>query len=217
MTRGSCDIAISDRTRFGLHVGRGRIPAEARGSVSQLHEIVEAANAIWADAEREALALREQAYGEGYQSGCDEALARCAQTALQAQEEAQAFLRQSEARVARLAINALQRIVPDLAADDDVMARLVWKGVRAAYGQSYVNVHVHLDKVEPVRQRLQAWLSEQGNRSEVQVLGDPQLSVEDVVVESDAGTVLVGLREQLDVMSQLLQDRAEEVDAQKRG
>jgi len=217
MTRVNCEVAISDRTRFGLHVGRGRIPAEIRGSVSQLHEIVEAANAIWSEAEHEAQALREQAYGEGFQAGFDEALARCAHTALQAQEEAQAFLRQSEARVARLAINALQRIVPDLAADDDVMARLVWKGVRSSYGQGHVNVRLHLDKVEPVRQRLDALLSEQGNRGEVRVSGDPQLSVEDVVVESDAGTVLVGLREQLDVMSQLLEDRAEQVDAQQRG
>ncbi|MFP4061627.1 MAG: FliH/SctL family protein [Halochromatium sp.] len=218
MTRPDGDVALSDRTRFGLHLTSSRrIPAEVSASLTEAHDVVEAANRLWASAEREAAELREQAYSEGFEAGRNDALTQCAHSLVQAQEEAQAFLRQSEARVARLALNALQRIVPDIAADDEVMARLVWQGVRSAYGQAYINVRVHEDKVEHVRERLQRWLADQGNRSEVHVASDPALRPEDVVVESDAGTVLAGLREQLDVIGQVLQSRAEELDADRRG
>lgn len=210
-------LAVSDRNRFGVHLGGIRIPADTAATVTETEQMIEQANQVWRQAEIEAEELRQQAYSEGLQTGYDEALAQCAHALSQAHEQAQTFVAQSESRIVRLAVSALQRIIPEIAADNENIARLVWQGVRSAYGQAYINVRVHADKVETVRARLERWLKDQGNRSTVHVIGDPSLAEEDVVVESDAGTVHVGLREQVDVLAEVLHQRAQDVDAGKGG
>lgn len=217
MSPTATHLAISDRNRFGVHLGGVRIPAETTTAVTETEKIIEHANELWRRAEVEAEELRQQAYSEGLQTGYDEALAQCAHALSQAHEQAQTFVAQSESRIVRLAVSALQRIIPEVAADNENIARLVWQGVRSAYGQAYINVRVHADKVETVRTRLERWLNDQGNRSTVHVIGDPSLAEEDVIVESDAGTVHVGLREQIDVLAEVLHQRAQDVDAGKGG
>ena len=216
MTRMPGHVDVVDRRRFSLRTSDTRIPAAAAGELEELGRVVTQLNELWADAEREAAALRERAREEGYAAGREEALGELAAGLADAQERARRFADASESRVVSIAVAVVRKILPSLA-DQHAVAELATDAVQSAHADPGTTVYVHPAAASSVRARLEAWARDHGGRGVPHVTGDDRLGAEDVVVESASGTIRAGLSERLEAVEGTLRKAATGVDGTGSG
>lgn len=181
---------------------------------------------LLADAESQAVSLREDAsktgHDEGFAAGYDEGLAkaheeceaqlreaneRAEHVMATAREEAKTYIQQSEEDITTIAMCIVEKILPQHFIDvPQVVLPLVRKAILKVKDQAEVKVHVAPDAYEMVlmaRTEFQSML--EGNAS-LEVLSDESLQPGDCILETPNGNVDARFATQLELIKKAVQD-----------
>lgn len=185
---------LVERERFQMYLDAGVIPAAAWTPLSEAQRIVEEANALLRQAEREREQIFAQARREGLSEGREAGLRECAH-ALQALVQARAVATEElRRRAAEVAIGVVKHIAPAIGAER-LVASLVAEAMQKLVFEPQLLVRIHPDVVAQARSEVAALGA--AACPDIEIIGDPNLDRFDCIIESAGGIVRAGFDEQL--------------------
>jgi type III secretion protein L len=196
-------IALSDCNSLRVAVAGSRIQRRAWAEIADLSGVLHEAKAILAEAHEAAIAIREQAYAEGYAHGSAQAQALSARQLVDAQRVALEFIEASQQRIVALSLGIFARIAPSLGQSDLVPALLL-EALKAATTEQPLRVYVAPGAMDATRAALAEWQREHGLTEVPRVIEDLGLEPFGCIVESDLGRIDAGLRTQLAAVREAL-------------
>jgi flagellar biosynthesis/type III secretory pathway protein FliH len=186
---------LVERERFQMYLDAGVIPAAAWTPLSEAQRIVEQANALLRQAEREREQIFAQARREGLIEGREAGLRECAQ-ALQALVQARAVATEElRRRAAEVAIGVVKHIAPAIGAER-LVAALVAEAMQKLVFEPQLLVRIHPDVVAQARSEVAALGA--AACLDIEIIGDANLGRFDCIIESAGGIVRAGFDEQLE-------------------
>jgi flagellar biosynthesis/type III secretory pathway protein FliH len=186
---------LVERERFQMYLDAGVIPAAAWTPLSEAQRIVEQANALLRQAEREREQIFAQARREGLIEGREAGLRECAQ-ALQALVQARAVATEElRRRAAEVAIGVVKHIAPAIGAER-LVAALVAEAMQKLVFEPQLLVRIHPDVVAQARSEVAALGA--AACPDIEIIGDANLGRFDCIIESAGGIVRAGFDEQLE-------------------
>lgn len=185
--------------RWQLLADTRRVPKAAVADLLQASDLVKEADGLWAKAEKEAGELKQQKTDEGWQLGLAEAVAETALYVTQAQQEAQRYADQSEARILDLARALVEKILPRLSRQE-IIDDLLSSALKAIYAGRFLHVRAHPENCSHIEQKLQADTGLNRQFSSVTVIPDENLDLYDCVVETELGRLEAGFNQQLSAL-----------------
>jgi type III secretion protein L len=185
------------------------VPHEIYEGRERAREIVEAAHVearrILDEAGREAAAIRESAFREGFEQG----LANWNQAVADALEARSTLLRESQHQLAHVAIRVAEKIIGErLQTEPSTIVSIVAEALKNVRRERDLTIQVNPEHAEEVRcglDRLQAALG--GSRT-IQVAASAGVPPGGCVVESEFGTIDARLETQLNCLERALRRAA---------
>lgn len=195
--------------RLQLSISAARIPAIASATLQQVATLLDRANSLVAEAQREAESIRAAAHAQGLEEGRRAAASELAQQLVLAQSEVRDFIAGSESRVVRLATAIVRRILGSLELDQRV-PELAAEAAATLQAERYLTLRVHPQAVAAVESQLDRLRQMQPAVERLQVVGDAALGRLDCIAESELGVVRASFSEQLErIEDALLRTAAE--------
>ncbi|MCG8291428.1 HrpE/YscL family type III secretion apparatus protein [Pseudomonas entomophila] len=166
------------------------------------------AEALLAQAREQALALAaeaREAYEEqrlqGWKAGMEEASVERAELIHQTLMQAQMYCEQLEERLADVVLQAVRRLIADYPMGERV-AKATSDGLALLGDGTRVALHVHPQEVAAVRDGLERLV---GSVRHVDVVASPSAQLGDCVLESEIGSIDVGIETQLKALRAALE------------
>ena len=174
------------------------------------------ANSIISFAKQKAIEIEDKAkeayelrYQEGLEIGKEEGKEQYTFKIMETVLSSLDSLQGLEQELVALVIDAVEKIVGQLD-DDDLVRRIVRRGLACVRGEHKVIVRVSLEDEKIVREDLKAFLiSEDGSSGYADVVADSSLKHLDCIIETSLGVVESSLDNQLRILKQALEAKVQ--------
>lgn len=189
--------AMSSEDRWQLLLTARRIPRLAAYDLQATAQILDQANALLRQAQAEAEIIKQQALEHGLKAGRAAVAVSAAEALLDAQREARAFVEASEPRIVQLVFAVLQHILPRLPLEN-VIDSMVGEAIRAVQAERYVRVYLHPDALASGQTLARHWQQLCPDIRSIEIASDARLALTSCRVESELGSVSVGLMQRFE-------------------
>lgn len=167
------------------------IPAAEFGQISETADIVAAARKAAAELHAKAEDERQNTLREGYQDGFAEGLRKASEQLSKATRKAETELRDLENWIGPVVLKAVALIVGSMDADERVR-RIIARAVADTSATQTVTLHVPPEDEPLVRHAVDGL-----NHHSFDIVVDPLLSAQEMVMETSLSRTHIGLREQI--------------------
>jgi flagellar biosynthesis/type III secretory pathway protein FliH len=206
---------IADRERrFSLSLDAAVVPAAAWTALEQAQLLIDQANGIVEQAQREADDVRQCAHQQGLVEGREQGLRDCAKALAALGDARAAATSQLRRRAADVAIGVVRHIAPLIGADR-MVAAMVAEAMQKLVFEPQLLVRVHPQIAELARVEVAALGA--AAAPDTEIIGDPELRQFDIVIESAGGVVRAGLDEQLEQARVILAAAEEQSTGESNG
>lgn len=200
----------SEHDRWHWQVSSRKVSRQFAADVQHMAEILAEANRILKSACVESDAVTKKAFEQGMQLA-EEAIAMAiAESLVNTQQEAKAYLDAAEPRIVQLVFAVIRRILPQLSADA-VLDSLVDEALRAIQDRHYVRVCVSPGMEKGAQTLAGQWRQRLPEIGRLEVATDEQLAPTECRVESPHGHVSVNMQDRFEKIvrayEQLLQQK----------
>lgn len=167
----------------------------------QAAELVAAAKEKAQKIQDEALDAYESEKKRGYNDGLDKVRSQQSQLLIEAQTARDAFLVNSEQKLANLVLEAVKSILQSY--DQTTLTlNITRQAISHARHQKSITLKVHPSIVEEVNERIQDILSELTDIGFIEVVGDQRVKTAGCLLETETGVIDATLESQLSALKQ---------------
>jgi len=167
------------------------IPATEFGQISETADIVAAARQAAAEIHAKAEDERQETRREGYQDGFTEGLRKASETLSEATRKVERDLCDLENWIGPVVLKAVALIVGSMDADERVR-RIIARAVADTAGAQTITLYVPPEDEALVRHAV-----ERLNHHSFDIVADPLLSAQEMVMETSLSRTHIGMREQI--------------------
>lgn len=206
--------SVIDQHRWSRHIQGRRIPHTSVANLERLDDIIRQANDLWKQTEVDIQHLKSKAYQEGLILGRAEASAQMAETLVHAQNEAQQFTSQSDQRLIRLATAMINHILPNLD-QGQLISDLILSAISASGANRFLRIKVHPSALSATQTKLKLFKHYCAPVNSITIIADSSLTEYGCIVDSEIGTIRAGLKDQLNLLEDILLESSVSVDTEK--
>lgn len=205
------NYAVIEHARVALQIRGRRIAAEDYLCWQSATEVLKQANQLLVEAQTESAKLKADAIKSGYREGVDQVFKALLVPILDAKAEARRIVTANLSQVILLAETLIKRILPRLS-QEQTMPELLQTTLAEIRDEQQIEISVHSEHIEIVRQTVKAWFASQAHRNEPIVLADASMSRFSCVIRSELGEIHVGFEQQLRMLTEAAMQAAHQVE-----
>jgi type III secretion protein L len=194
---------LVDGKRFKLAVEGTIIKGDAFKPLADARALVSECELLAERLRKEGQQALEEAKRRGFEEGRREGVANCAERLAQVEAQAARYIGSLDEKIVRLAVDIVRKIAPRIGAQP-IVTELAEHALKEVRAERFLVAKVHPDHHASVARQLEEFKQAYPMIDFVDVLADPELSLFDCVLESEAGVVRADLEVQLDAIERAM-------------